>query len=150
HQKTTFLEDARNLGLTAGLMKIAKAAALGRPPPSPADHATFDALVALARVHRCLAIVAGPMQALSGLDLARTEELERAEAGAWATYAVTAAALGPVLDQAASEGLTLLAYKGAAHAARYYHVPSARPMSDVDLLVLPAEKEHLYRIFHER
>jgi hypothetical protein len=150
HQKTTFLEDARNLGLTAGLMKIAKAAALGRPPPSPADHATFDALVALARVHRCLAIVAGPMQALPGLDLARTAELERAEAGAWATFAMTAAALGPVLDQAASQGLTLLAYKGAAHAARYYHVPSARPMSDVDLLVLPAEKEHLYRIFHER
>ncbi len=145
-----FLEHARSLGLTTDLMAIAKAAALGRPPPSPADQAHFDALVALARVHRCLAIVAGPLRTLPGLDLARAAPLERAEMGAWATYAVTAAVMGPVLDQAASDGLTLIAYKGAAHAARYYHVPSARPMSDIDLLVLPEEKERLYRIFRER
>jgi hypothetical protein len=140
----------RGSHLTQGLMAIAKAAALGSPLPSPADAAHFDALVALARVHRCLAIVAGPLQALPGVALPRIAELERAESGAWATYAVTAAAMGPVLEQAAMEGLTLIAYKGAAHAARYYQVPSARPMSDVDLLVLPEQKEHLYRIFRER
>jgi len=142
--------DHRGPDPTRDLMAFAKAAALGRPVPAPTGEGQAGEMIALARLHRCLAIVAGPLQMRPGLDQPRRAELERAEAGAWATYAVTAAAMGPVLAQAATVGLTVIAYKGAAHATRYYHVPSARPMSDVDLLVLPAEKERLYQIFHEQ
>ena len=139
-----------NREATSWLMAAAKAAAMGRPAPSPPVGFPPQTLAAQARAHRCLSIVAEALRALSEGLPALQAQLERAAAGAWATYTVTAAALGPVLAQAATEGVRLLAYKGAAHAERYYQVPSARAMSDVDLLVHPAQKEHLYRIFRER
>lgn len=150
HYPSTSADRRSALELTQVLMGMAKAAALARPVPTAEDQTQLAALIALARVHRCLAIVAGPLQTQPGISLDRLGELERAESGAWATYAVTAAVMAPVLEQAATEGLTLIAYKGAAHAARYYQVPSARPMSDVDLLVPSEQKEQLHRIFHER
>ena len=113
---------------------------------APLADGSFDAadLVRAAREHRVAALLARALEArgtLSGLDeTARTalrralldQQQERAQLDALGVAA--AAALG-------AAGITFVALKGAALGAVLYATPALRPMTDVDLLVAPADKE---------
>ena len=113
---------------------------------APLADGSFDAadLVRAAREHRVAALLARALEArgtLSGLDeTARTalrralldQQQERAQLDALGVAA--AAALG-------AAGIPFVALKGAALGAALYAAPALRPMTDVDLLVAPADKE---------
>ncbi len=101
-------------------------------------------LVHAAREHRVAALLARALESsgnLAGLDeAARTalrrvlldQQQERAQLDALAVAAAGA------LDAA---GIRFVALKGAALGAALYAAPALRPMTDVDLLVTPADKE---------
>lgn len=119
----------------AALMACAKAGAQGRDLADRPELSELGPLLASAREHGCLSVVAAPLLSLPGLPPELTALLDRALARAWAAHEVTAANLGPILRQAAEVGIRVVVYKGAAQAARYYAKPWVRPMADVDLLV---------------
>jgi Uncharacterised nucleotidyltransferase len=133
---------------TDRLMECAKAGALGGDASALHDlrDVDVDALAAAARALNCLSIVATTLRSLPGCAPALAQELDRVEARAWADHMITEAAIGPLLQQAADRRITVVVYKGAAQAARYYRNPWTRWMADVDLLVPQAEKESLCEI----
>jgi len=110
----------------------------GLPPP--------QALADAARAQHALALVGRSLRALPDCPEALRAELERIDRGAWATHMVTGAALGPVLAQAAADGMRVVVYKGAAIAARHYDQPWTRAMTDVDVLVARADERRLYAL----
>jgi hypothetical protein len=63
---------------------------------------------------------------------------------------LTVASIGPVLLQASDEKITVVVYKGAAQAARYYQEPWMRAMADVDILVGEGQQHRLYEILSSR
>jgi hypothetical protein len=128
------------------LIEYAKAGAAGIEAPVLRETPDPHELVAAARGQRCLALVAAPLRALPRCPPDLMRDLERVEAKAWARYMVTAAAIGPILRQAADDGLTIVVYKGAAQAERYYAQPWTRSMADVDLLVSERDRELLCNI----
>ncbi|MCU0223573.1 MAG: nucleotidyltransferase family protein [Acidobacteria bacterium] len=101
-------------------------------------------LVAAAREHRVAALVARALETrgeLAGLDDAARAALRRAlldqqqeRAQLDALGAVAAAALD-------AAGIPFVALKGAALGAAHYPAPALRPMTDVDLLVAPGDKD---------
>ncbi len=101
-------------------------------------------LVAAAREHRVAALLARALEArgeLAGLDDAARAALRRAlldqqqeRAQLDALGAVAAAALD-------AAGIPFVALKGAALGAAHYPAPALRPMTDVDLLVAPGDKD---------
>ena len=91
-----------------------------------------------------------PLRSLRNCPAELASELDRIQSAAWAVHAITAAAIGPVLEQASEQGITVVVYKGAAQAARYYKQPWTRSMADVDLLVRDDQKERLYEILAAR
>lgn len=61
------------------------------------------------------------------------------EVGAWAAHLVAARALRTVLEQLDEAGVPALPVKGVILAYRLYADPAARPISDIDLRVLPED-----------
>jgi len=133
-------------GAGAALIRCAKAAAWRAGAPALGALPPPQALVEAARAQHALSIVGRTLKELPACPEALRGELERIERGAWATHVVTAAALGPVLAQAAGEGIRVVVYKGAALAGRYYDEPWMRAMSDVDVLVAPADEARLHAL----
>jgi hypothetical protein len=113
---------------------------------APFADGPFDAadLVGAAREHRVAALLARALDAQGGLlalDEASRAALRRAvldqqqeRAQLDALGAVAAATLE-------ADGIPFVALKGAALGAALYAAPALRPMTDVDLLVAPADKE---------
>src|SRR3569623_593226 len=110
----------------------------GLPPP--------QALADAARAQHALALVGRSLRALPACPPALRAALERIARGAWAPHVVTGAARGPVLAQAAEDGIRVVVYKGAAIAARHYDQPWTRAMTDVDVLVARAAERRLYAL----
>ncbi|MEP6651733.1 MAG: nucleotidyltransferase family protein [Myxococcales bacterium] len=121
------------------LMSCAKAGATACPAVVPPKQSAA-ALAQAGRRLRCLSLVAGPISHLPQCPPELSDQLARVLVGTWATYTLTAASVTPVLDQARAAGIKVVVYKGAAQAARYYVDPSARPMTDIDLLVADQDK----------
>jgi hypothetical protein len=132
------------------LMECAKAGAAGIDVPPLRAAPEWRNVVATARTQGCLVLLAPGLRSLPGCPSDLTRDLARVEAMAWAQYTITAAAIAPVLRQACDQGLTIVVYKGAAQAARYYAQPWCRPMADVDILVRDREKERLHEILSSR
>ena len=133
-------------GRDAALIACAKAAAGGAGAPLPLGLPAPEQLVEAARAQHALAIVGRALRELPSCPEALRAELERIDRGAWATHVVTAAALGPALAEAGGEGIRVVVYKGAAIAARYYDPPWTRAMTDVDLLIAPADERRLHAL----
>ena len=130
----------------AALIACAKAAAWRAGAPLPQGLPAPERLVEAARAQHALAIVGPALRELPSCPGALRAELERIDRGAWATHVVTAAALGPALAEADREGMRVVVYKGAAIAARYYDQPWTRAMTDVDLLIAPADEGRLHAL----
>ena len=130
------------------LIRCAKAAAVPwrDGPPALDGLPSSEGLVAAARAQHALAIVGRTLRARPDCPEPLRAELERIDRGAWATHVVSAAALGPVLAEAAAAGLRVVVYKGAAIAARHYAEPWTRAMTDVDVLVARADQPRLYAV----
>lgn len=74
---------------------------------------------------------------------------ERAQAGYWASHfhnRALLAELARVLRAAAAGGVAVMPLKGAVLAFRYYAAPALRPMSDLDLLVRPVDRDRFAEI----
>jgi hypothetical protein len=129
-------------------MECAKVGALGGDAATLHDlsDADVDAMAVAARALNCLSIVATTLRSLPSCAPALAEELDRVEARGWADYMITEAMLAPLLQQAAERRITVVVYKGAAQAARYYQHPWTRWMADVDVLVPEDQKQSLYQI----
>jgi hypothetical protein len=132
------------------LIRCAKAAAWKAAAPSLHGLPAPETLLETARAQHALAIVGRALCDLPDCPPALQAELQRIDRGAWATHVMTAAALGPVLAEAAAEGMRLVVYKGAALAARHYDHPWTRAMTDVDVLVPPAEEPRLHALLARR
>ena len=130
----------------AALIACAKAAAWRAGAPQPQGLPAPERLVEAARAQHALAIVGPALRQLPSCPDSLRAELERIDRGAWATHVVTAAALGPALAEADREGMRVVVYKGAAIAARYYDQPWTRAMTDVDLLIAPADEGRLHAL----
>lgn len=128
------------------LLRCAKAAAWSEGVPLPADLPAPDALVEAARAEHALSVAGRALRAAPACPAPLRAELERIDRGAWATHVVTAAALGPVLADAAAEGIEVAVYKGAAIAARYYDEPWTRAMTDVDALIAPRDAPRFHAL----
>lgn len=132
------------------LVRCAKAGAWQARAPQLDGLPPWEALVAAARAQHALAIVGRALRSRSDCPAPLRADLERIDSGAWATLTVTAAAIGPVLTEAAAAGMRVVAYKGAANAARYYDEPATRAMSDVDVLVRPEDEARFHAILTAR
>ena len=128
------------------LVASAKAAAWSAGAPAPAGLAASELLAEAARAQHALAIVGRTLRERPDCPAPLRAELERIDRGAWATHMVTAAALGPVLAEAAAEDMWVVVYKGAAIAARHYDQPWTRAMTDVDVLIARADEPRLYAL----
>lgn len=102
--------------------------------PESIPDADVATLLAIGREHRCLPLLA-PLVPRAPTPVAR--ELEQLVQATWASYELTVATLGPVLERAHAMGVRVVVYKGAAHAARWYREPWRRQMQDVDMLLEP-------------
>jgi len=128
------------------LVAHAKAAAWREGAPAPHDPTPPETLVEAARAQHALAIVGRSLRDLPGCPELLRAELERIDRGAWATHLVTAAALGPLLAEAAAGGIRVVVYKGAAIAACHYDQPWTRAMTDVDVLIARADEPRLHAL----
>jgi len=128
------------------LIRCAKAAAWGAGAPLLGTLPSPELLVGAASAQHALAIVGASLKTLPDCPELLRAELERIDRGAWATHVMTAAALGPVLAEAARDGLRVIVYKGGAIAARYYDRPWTRAMTDVDLLIARADERRLHAL----
>jgi len=127
----------------AALIGCAKAAAWSAGAPVPQELPAPERLVEAARAQHALAIVGPALRQRPDCPAPLRAELERIDRGAWATHVVTAAALVPVLAEAAEDGMRVVIYKGAAIAARHYDQPWTRAMTDVDVLIAPSDEPRL-------
>ncbi|HEY4186792.1 MAG TPA: nucleotidyltransferase family protein [Polyangia bacterium] len=132
----------------AALIRCAKAAAWSARAPALEPLPALGTLVEAARAQHALAIVGRTLRALPDCPEPLRFELERIDRGTWATHVVTSAALGPVLAAAATTGIRVVAYKGAALAARWYDEPWTRAMSDVDVLVSPTDEARFHALLN--
>jgi len=128
------------------LIRCAKAAAWSAGAPGLGPLPPPEQLVGAARAQHALAIVGASLRTLADCPEPLRAELDRIDRGAWATHVMTAAALGPVLAEAARDGMRVIVYKGGAIAARYYDRPWTRAMTDVDVLISRADERPLHAL----
>lgn len=134
------MSDAALLRVVADLCRATAVGASVRPSPDWGDREVRDPLLAIARLNRCLPLLAPHLNDGAGIPQSVITEASLMSAAAWASYQLTAAILSPVLHEAHRRGITIIVYKGGAQAARFYSEPWRRQMQDIDLLVHPVDE----------
>ena len=130
------------------LLAAAKASAWTEgAPPFPGDRSAWgETFLETARAQHALSIIGPAVRSAPRCSPGLREELERIDRGCWATHMVTRAALGPVLAEAAADGIPVVVYKGAALAVRLYDAPWTRAMTDVDALIGEADAPRFHAL----